>query len=330
MLFDLTANSNSRKIMVLDPNYPEDVAKTVIKGNTVNATFTAVISEPGKPDEYSYQWYVDDVPVTGATESSYTRAGLSSTATYKVYCIVSNKAGFVKSREATLEVIQHYTPVLDSGYPANQSVVIHNSITSEVRIATAGNPESYTYQWYQNGSAVSGATGASYTFTPGTKGSYTVYCEVTNEAGTVKSREATITATPYYIFRSGVGHSNSFIQSSVYTEYKSQITSEYIVCNAPGHQNSNGASGFSAPYDFTKYTKLVYDVLSNNSKFSCGYTNVAMDSYNPTLAGYQTPSTGTRQTVAVDISSVYGQKYITMKIADGAAGAAYVYNIYLE
>lgn len=94
------------------------------------------------------------------------------------------------------------TPVLSTSYPANATVEINNSVTCEVRIATAGYPEAYSYQWYKNGVAVSGATGDSYTFTP-TAGSTTVYCKVTNAAGTVTSRTATITANPVYLYNEG-------------------------------------------------------------------------------------------------------------------------------
>jgi hypothetical protein len=46
-----------------------------------------------------------------------------------------------------------------------------------------GGTSSYTYQWYLNGAAVSGATGASWTFTPPSAGSYTVYVKVTDSVG---------------------------------------------------------------------------------------------------------------------------------------------------
>lgn len=203
MIFDLTANTNSRKIMVLNPSYPQDVTKTVIKGNTVSATFSVVISVPGRPDAYTYQWYVNGRAISGANGPSYTRTGLSATATDTVYCIVTNKAGSVKSRVATLKVTQYYTPVLNNGYPADTTVVKGNSATCKVAIATAGVPDSYTYQWYRNGSAVSGATSSSYTFTPTATGTTTVYCKVTNSAGTVTSRTATITATHQYLYNEG-------------------------------------------------------------------------------------------------------------------------------
>lgn len=202
-LFDLTANTNSRKIMTLDPNYPKDVTTTVIKGKSTSATFTVEIAEHGMPPEYSYQWYLDDSPVTGAIGRSFTISNLTETVTRKVHCKVTNKKGTVSSRTATLKVTQLYPPTLNSSYPQNATVMIGSSITSKVTISAAGNPASYTYQWYKNGSAVSGATSPSYSFTPTAIGNITLYCKVTNSAGTVTSRTATITVINVHLYNNG-------------------------------------------------------------------------------------------------------------------------------
>ena len=127
---------DSYKLPVLDANYPADVTTTVIKGNTTSATFNAVIAEPGSPAKYTYQWYVNGSPVVGATNSTYTRSGLSATATYTVYCEITNKAGTVTTRVAKLNVTQLYTPVLNSSYPADANVAIGDSVTSKVTIDT--------------------------------------------------------------------------------------------------------------------------------------------------------------------------------------------------
>lgn len=191
------------KVPILNPNYPQDITTTVIKGNTTSATFSVNIAEPGNPPEYTYQWYVDGTAVSGATSSSYTKTGLSTTATHSIYCEVTNKKGTVTSRVATLKVTQYYTPTLNSIYPMNTEVVFNNSVTCSCVISSAGYPASYTYQWYKNGSIVSGATSSTYTFTPTAIGTTTLYCKVTNSAGTVTSRTATITATAFVIYDSG-------------------------------------------------------------------------------------------------------------------------------
>lgn len=193
----------TKKVPILDPNYPEDVSLISIGDTTASTTFTVVIKEPGNPAEYTYQWYVNDTPITVATGSTFNMTDLLEPATYSVYCEVRNKAGAVYSRVATLNVVHHYTPVLDASYPSDDTVEFNRSVTSEVKIAEPGNPAEYTYQWYVNDTPITGATDVAYTFSPGAIGAYTLRCDVTNAAGTVTSRTATITASELFLYNSG-------------------------------------------------------------------------------------------------------------------------------
>jgi dipeptidase len=81
--------------------------------------------------------------------------------------------------------------------PASQSVADGSSVTFTV--AASGGTTPYSYQWYKNGTAVSGATSASYTFTAasGDNGA-TFYATVTDSAtipATVTSTTAMLTVT---------------------------------------------------------------------------------------------------------------------------------------
>jgi PKD repeat protein len=73
-----------------------------------------------------------------------------------------------------------------------------NAGQSQLFTAPASNGTSpYSYQWYLNGVAVSGATSASWAFTPSSTGSYTVYVKVTDAASAVAtSTTATVTVSP--------------------------------------------------------------------------------------------------------------------------------------
>ena len=198
MLFDMTANTNARKVMILNASLPKDLT---VKATDGTAVFSVAVSEDGRPNKYTYQWYVDGTAVSGATSATYTRNGSGDKGQHTVWCEVTNKAGTVRSREAKLTV--NRIPVLNTSYPANATVVAKNSVTVKVAIATAGYPDTYTYQWYKDGSAVSGATGSTYSFTPTAAGTTKVYCKVTHAAGSVNSRTATITATNVYLFNAG-------------------------------------------------------------------------------------------------------------------------------
>ena len=203
MIFDLTANSNGRKLPTIDPNYPLDQSVTFIKGNTASATFEARITEDGRPAKYSYQWYLDGASVSGAMSSSFQFNGISAAGNHTIYCVITSAAGSVQTRTATLKANMLYTPVLNSSYPEDKTVTFVKGSTGsaafEVKIATAGNPASYTYQWYLDGTAVSGATSSSFQFNGiSASGKHTIYCVITNAAGSVQTRTATLTADMYY------------------------------------------------------------------------------------------------------------------------------------
>ena len=74
------------------------------------------------------------------------------------------------------------------------------SATADV---TVGVPETFTvatdnatsYQWYVGGTAVSGATSASYEYTAAAAGDVEIYCAATNSIGTTNSTTCTVTAT---------------------------------------------------------------------------------------------------------------------------------------
>lgn len=91
------------RLPVLDIKYPEDA--TIRIGES--ATFSVKIAEEGRPDEYTYQWYVNGKAVEGATETSYTRTA-PAVGTESVYCVVANKAGSVQSRTANLYCGQEF------------------------------------------------------------------------------------------------------------------------------------------------------------------------------------------------------------------------------
>ena len=174
---------------ILDNGYPLDQSVGFISGTSVSAAFEAKITTHGTPASYRYQWYVNDNEVAGASGSTYVWSG-SSKGTYSIYCTISNKAGSVTTRTATLVVDDYYPPTLNGSYPQDATVEYGTSSTFSVSIATAGKPASYTYQWYKDGSAISGATSSSYTVSNWTAGTYYLNCVVSNSAGSVTSRSA--------------------------------------------------------------------------------------------------------------------------------------------
>ena len=325
------------KLPVLNVSYPKDVTTTVIKGKTTSATFSAVIAEAGNPATYTYQWYVNGSAVSGATSSSYTKSDLSTTATYTVYCVVSNKAGTVTTRVATLKVTQYYTPVLNTSYPANVTgATVGGSATFKVTIATAGVPASYTYQWYVNGSAVSGATSSSYTRSNLANGTYTVYCKVTNAAGTVQSRTATLTVTTLNVVPNTTSYPTSkWSTHTTNSSYAPTVTasSSSLVVEGNAYKN-DGANRVYISLDVTNYSKLTIagTIAIPNSAYGCGLEfeiGMYASATGSLAAGYYSGDTSDDKTYTIaetsyDISNLTGTYYFEVHIINTASSSSYM------
>ena len=157
-----------------------------------SATF-AVVATGSAP--LSYQWYKGSASISGATAASYTTPATTSSDNGTTFHVtVSNSAGSVTSNNATLTV-GTATALGITSNPVSQTVTVGASVTFSV--AASGGTSPYTYQWYKNGTAVSGATSASYNFTTAsTDNSATFYAKVTDGAkATATSGTATLTVT---------------------------------------------------------------------------------------------------------------------------------------
>jgi uncharacterized protein (TIGR02145 family) len=129
-------------------------SQTVTVGQSV--TFSVTASGTG---QLSYQWKKDGVDISGATTNSYSisNAQNSNAGIYTV--TASNSAGNVTSNGAVLTVSAAPVPPTITSQPQSWEVAAGHSVTFSV-VATGTAPLSY--QWYKNGTAISGATSSSY------------------------------------------------------------------------------------------------------------------------------------------------------------------------
>jgi parallel beta-helix repeat protein len=85
-------------------------------------------------------------------------------------------------------------PLSVSISPLSASILVGQSLIFTSTVSGGYTP--YAYQWYLNGAPVSGATSASWTFTPTTSGIYYVHLKVTdNKGNTTQSETARVTVT---------------------------------------------------------------------------------------------------------------------------------------
>ena len=123
----------SYELPVLSASYPKDVTVTAAPG--ASASFSISITTPGRPAEYTYQWYRNGAAVSGATAASLTLTGLTAAATYSVYCKVTNKAGSVNSRTAILTV-RSYLPAYT--YTGSHQLIDDGNFNWRLRLLTSG------------------------------------------------------------------------------------------------------------------------------------------------------------------------------------------------
>jgi len=152
--------------------------------------FTSSVS--GGTSPYTYQWYLNGVPVSGATSSSWTFSP-SSPGSFTVHVNVTDNVGMeAKSNVASVTV----NPSLSVSI-APSSVVMDVGQSQLFTSTVSGGTSPYSYQWFLNGAPVSGATNPTWTFTPTSSGSYTVYLRVTDNVGvSTDSNIATVTVNP--------------------------------------------------------------------------------------------------------------------------------------
>ena len=243
-------------------------------------------------------------------------------------------------------------PVLDEAYPQDITVSTAGvEVTFEVVISEAGKPAEYTYQWYYDGSAVSGATNSIYKRTA-VGGSHTVYCVVTNGAGTVKSRTATLKATTMYLYKAGdectsitggwKGTGVAF-DSSIYTvKATPKITrgtsSMTIEANA-SKDHSSGICHTTNKINLSGYSTLYFDgtlsdTASNKSHVYVGIWSAIGATQTANRVAYVQGLAN--KTFTIDVSNLNGSYYIgvfvfrDVAIATVGSGKAVMRNLYVK
>ncbi|MEM3699768.1 MAG: DNRLRE domain-containing protein [Candidatus Bathyarchaeia archaeon] len=153
-------------------------------------TFNSIVS--GGTPPYSYQWYLNGSAVIGANQSSWIFTP-SIPGYYLVHLNVTDNVG--NKAESNVAGITVNPPISVSIQPISSVIVLGESVkfTSTV----SGGTLPYSYQWYLNDTAVSGANDPSWNFTPTEVGYYLVCLKVTDGSSAVAlSNEVEVTVNP--------------------------------------------------------------------------------------------------------------------------------------
>lgn len=189
-------SSQSATLTVLSE--PNITSQPQSQTNVVGATADLVVGATGAPP-LSYQWFFNDTSISGAGNSDLQLPNLqtSQSGTYRV--IITNTYGAVTSSPALLTVLASPPTIVMA--PWNHTAVVGRFMDFTVGAAGA---LPLTYQWFFNGSAIAGATGADLHLSNlqlSQSGNYAV--AVTNAFGAVTSAPARLTVISEPLLPSG-------------------------------------------------------------------------------------------------------------------------------
>ena len=147
---------------------------TFCQGGSVTLTATSIVAG------YTYQWYNNGTAISGATASTYSATASGS------YTFTQTNGGVTSSvsNAITVTVNTPATATATAGGPT--SFYQGSNVSLSVNTGTG-----YTYQWYNNGTVIAGATAATYTAT--TTANYTV--KITDANGCVSGFSNAIAVT---------------------------------------------------------------------------------------------------------------------------------------
>ena len=171
----------------------QPLARSVVAGQA--ATFSVTTTGTGP---MAYQWKKTGSPITGAISSSYTTVLTTPSDNGAQFTVlVSNSAGNVTSIPALLTVkaaAPSATAPAITTQPVSRTVVAGQPATFSV---VASGTATLTYQWKKNGTALSGATSASYTTPAATVSDNAAQFSVlvSNATGSATSNPASLTVS---------------------------------------------------------------------------------------------------------------------------------------
>jgi hypothetical protein len=188
----------------------------------VGSALTAGVTGVSAP--LSYTWLKNGVPIPGATQSTLTVPNLqpSDAGTYSV--VVGTIEGNVSVSAVQVTVSQ---PPAITTPPQSQSVAVGQSLSFSVT-ASGTNP---TYQWQQNGTAISGATNATYVISNAQMSDAGTYRVIVSAAGvSVESTAAVLTV----LAAAPVTRIANVSILTALTSSTDEFTLGYVVGNASG------------------------------------------------------------------------------------------------
>jgi hypothetical protein len=306
--------------------------------------FTALPSDGTSP--YAYQWYQNNTLVSGATSRSWIFTP-TSTGVYLIYVRVTDYVGQVAQSLNAQLIVEPKQNILVTINPGAAVIDLTQSILFISSIVGGASP--YCYQWYLNGSAVSGATFSTWTFAPSSAGYYQVYLNVTDSLG-IKVQSnfalATVNSLPI-VFISPTSVVMDVGQSQVFASSVSGGTSPYFYqwyLNGVAVPSATGALWTFAPSSAGNCTVYVTvrDTAGTSASSNTALVNVHTTPFVTITPTPVTMDVGQSKLFASSVSGgtspYFYQWYLNGVAVPSATGALWTfapssagsYTIYLE
>ncbi|OOB92228.1 S8 family serine peptidase [Rathayibacter sp. VKM Ac-2630] len=155
----------------LAPSTPLTSAVPTITGSArVGSTLTA---DPGvwgpAPVAHAYQWRADGSPLSGATAATY-RPSSATLGKAITVTVTGTKTGYAAASRTSSATAAVASGTLTAATPTVSGTAKVGSVLTAVPGAWGPAPVSFTYQWKAGGTALTGATGSTYTPSSATLG----------------------------------------------------------------------------------------------------------------------------------------------------------------
>jgi hypothetical protein len=179
-----TAQSSTKTLTVNEA--PTISSQPVNASKCLGTNHTFLITATGT-SPISYQWYQDNVAITGAITSVLQLNGILVSDAGDYYCEATNTCGNEKSSTARLTVNQApYITAESSGATLCEG-------TAHTFSVTASGTSPLTYQWYFDNTSIPNATNNTYTISSvSTTDAGNYYCIVSNMCGKIQSSVKTL------------------------------------------------------------------------------------------------------------------------------------------
>ena len=230
------------------------ISGTATQGQTLtttNGTWT------GSPTSYAYQWQDCDTSganctnITGATSSSYTLTAGDVGHTIRVVVTATNPAAphprARRPRPPWPPVV--VVVVVGGGTPVNSALpsISGTPEPGDTLTATTGSwsasPSGYSYQWYDETTPISGATGSTYTVTSSDI-DHTIDVAVTASNASGSSNAAGSNSTGVVVQACDIVASSA---SAIVSDMQNTANSGKVICAAPGSYNISPSTPSSRP-----------------------------------------------------------------------------------